>query len=281
MLTEALQELVREAGGDALLLDARQQRALVSDTATLTTVLKNLRNAGFARMIDFTAVHVQTERVGQASRLPSDEPTGETPVPPSERSGELTGETPVPPNENTKDTYNLLLTLRAPEHGHAALTLKWAWPPAPSADVEEAQADDAGYNDARGAGQSGGQPRQTGPVPHPTLSRIWPAAGLAEREIFDLLGLPFAGNENLAPLFLEEQFPGFPLRRDYQPPAREDFAGELLRERHETAMLDALVGEQGVAQASLLAEDDREHRGSRYPEEGSSAELDGGGGGEA
>ena len=100
---------------------------------------------------------------------------------------------------------------------------------------------------SRGAGQPGGQPLQAGPVVHPTLSTIWPAAGLAEREIFEMFGIPFAGNENLAPLLLDEQFQGFPLRRDYAMPPRESYAARLLRERHEAAMEDALVGRTAVS----------------------------------
>ena len=46
------------AGGAALLLDARRARGLMTDSAQLEGVCKNLRNAGFARLIDFTAEHM-------------------------------------------------------------------------------------------------------------------------------------------------------------------------------------------------------------------------------
>jgi NADH:ubiquinone oxidoreductase subunit C len=223
MLPEALAQLVREVGGDALLLDARRGRALVSDTTQLLDLLKRLRNAGFTRLIDFTGVHIEA------------------------------------------GTFQLLLTLRAPEHNHAALTLKWKYGMAPAAIDNEAPP--AGYNGEGGAGQPGGQPLQAGSVAHPTLSQIWPAAGLAEREIFEMLGIPFSGNENLAPLLLEEQFPGFPLRRDFKPPAREKYADALLKDRVETTLLDALVGAglspaQGGSETRPYNKDEQEDGGA-------------------
>ena len=64
MLSDALQQLVREAGGEAILLDARRSRALVTEFSKLDTILKNLRNAGFTRLIDFTAMHLGQNRHG-------------------------------------------------------------------------------------------------------------------------------------------------------------------------------------------------------------------------
>jgi len=210
MLPEVLAQLVREVGGDALLLDARRGRAIISDTTQLLDLLKRLRNAGFTRCIDFTGMHIEG------------------------------------------DTFQLLLTLRAPEHGHAALTLKWKYEMTPAA--TESEAPPAGYNGEGGAGQPGGQPLQAGSAPHPSLSQIWPAAGLCEREIFEMLGIPFSGNENLAPLLLDEQFPGFPLRRDFEPPKRESFAEKLLKDREEQALLKALHVGDGLSPAQGGAE---------------------------
>ena len=113
---------------------------------------------------------------------------------------------------------------------------------------------DVADNASRGAGQPGGQPQEAGPVAHPTLSQIWPAAALAEREIFEMLGIPFSNHPELRPLLLDEQFVGFPLRRDFLPPARESFAAHLLRERHEKAMLDALGGRPSLAANESRAE---------------------------
>ena len=297
MLNDQLQQLVRAAGGDALLLDARQHRGLVTDTTDLITMLKNLRNDGFTRLVDFTAHHLGSE-----------------------------------PNEDNQlvERFAMFLVLRAPKFEHAQLTLKWNWPgtgrgatcgsqggmnaaptnemtggtsaaptdeedePSAALDVdadlaalgvashafEKAPAleelasgnGDAvsyeqpaeGYNEADGAGQPDGQPSPAGPVAaHPTLSHIWPAAGLAERELFELSGIPFAGHDNLAPLLLDEQFVGFPLRRDYQPPQRPDYAGQLLKSREDEALMGmALAAQRGTPMTKLELEEQRAQMGA-------------------
>jgi NADH:ubiquinone oxidoreductase subunit C len=169
MLPDTLVEVVREAGGAALLLDARRNRALLTDTTELLLICRRLSNAGFNRFVDYTATHLGGE------------------------------------------DFSFELALRCPEQGHALLALKWKW----------TQAGDAA----------------------PSLSRIWPAAGLAERELLEMLGIVFAGNDNLEPLLLPEQFPGYPLRRDYIAPAAPDFASAVLAQRHTGALLDAITPE--------------------------------------
>ena len=194
-LPEALREVISEAGGEALLLDARHNRALLTDATQLEQVCRRLSNAGFTRFIDYTAIH-------------------------------LGG-----------DGFNFELALRCPEHAHALLTLKWKW-------------------------------TQVDGEPAPSLSRIWPAAGLAERELLEMFGIVFAGNENLDPLLLPEQFPGFPLRRDYTKPAADDFAARVLKERHERGLLDALTPEREPNSAIIT-----------LPPGFADRPLDGGGGG--
>ena len=240
MLSPELTQLAREAGGDAILLDARRGRALVAEYSELITVLKNLRNAGFTRVIDFSGMHLGK-------------------------------------NKHGLEEFQLYLTLRAPDHGHGGLTLKWKYPAPPVKTPEPAtgttpQPEDDGpvapevdpalaalgvSAHAIGAPQSGdgnGTPdtitepepeevEQIDPAmvaPHPTLSRIWPAAGFCEREIWEMLGIPFSGNDNLKPLLLDEQFPGYPLRRDFESPQRGDFAAGLLQERSEAAVMRSL-----------------------------------------
>jgi NADH-quinone oxidoreductase subunit C len=49
----------------------------------------------------------------------------------------------------------------------------------------------------------------------PSVASVWLGAQLQEREIFDLLGVRFAGHPDLKRIFLWEGFPGHPLRKDY------------------------------------------------------------------
>ncbi len=49
----------------------------------------------------------------------------------------------------------------------------------------------------------------------PSLVSLWRGAELQEREIFDLMGVGFAGHPNLKRIFLWDGFKGHPLRKDY------------------------------------------------------------------
>jgi NADH-quinone oxidoreductase subunit C len=48
-----------------------------------------------------------------------------------------------------------------------------------------------------------------------SVMNIWPAADLQEREIWDLMGIHFAGHPNLKRIMTWEGFEGHPLRRDH------------------------------------------------------------------
>lgn len=49
----------------------------------------------------------------------------------------------------------------------------------------------------------------------PSISHLYGGALWHEREVFDLFGIRFAGHPDLRRLFLEEDFPGHPLRKDF------------------------------------------------------------------
>jgi NADH-quinone oxidoreductase subunit C len=61
--------------------------------------------------------------------------------------------------------------------------------------------------------------------PHmPSLVGVWEGANWAERETYDMFGMIFDGHPDLRRVFLEESFPGHPLRKSFMPP-RSDARG--------------------------------------------------------
>jgi NADH-quinone oxidoreductase subunit B/C/D len=54
----------------------------------------------------------------------------------------------------------------------------------------------------------------------PTLADLYPAANWHERETYDFFGIAFTGHPDLRRLFLEDDFPGHPLRKDFEDPSR-------------------------------------------------------------
>ncbi|MCB0772796.1 MAG: NADH-quinone oxidoreductase subunit C [Flavobacteriales bacterium] len=58
----------------------------------------------------------------------------------------------------------------------------------------------------------------------PTVTDLWPTANWMERETWDFFGIQFTGHPNLKRILNMEDFPAFPLRKDYplEDPTRED-----------------------------------------------------------
>ncbi len=52
----------------------------------------------------------------------------------------------------------------------------------------------------------------------PTLSGLWPAANWKEREVYDMFGIDFTGHPDMRRLFMEDDFVGYPLRKDFVNP---------------------------------------------------------------
>lgn len=48
-----------------------------------------------------------------------------------------------------------------------------------------------------------------------TVSHIWKTADFHEREVFDLFGVKFLNHPDLRRIFLDDNWPGYPLRKDY------------------------------------------------------------------
>ena len=50
----------------------------------------------------------------------------------------------------------------------------------------------------------------------PSVYSLWKAAELYENEIFDMFGIRFSNHPNLRRIMLGDEWPGFPLRKDYK-----------------------------------------------------------------
>ena len=51
-----------------------------------------------------------------------------------------------------------------------------------------------------------------------TVSDIWRTAEFHEREVYDLFGVKFLNHPDLRRLILEDDFSGYPLRKDFEDP---------------------------------------------------------------
>ena len=49
----------------------------------------------------------------------------------------------------------------------------------------------------------------------PTISDIWPTANWHEREIYDMMGIKFAGHPDLRRILMWDGYPYFPLRKEF------------------------------------------------------------------
>ncbi len=51
--------------------------------------------------------------------------------------------------------------------------------------------------------------------PVPSVISVWPTADFHEREAFDMMGIPVEGHPNLKRILLDDDWEGYPLRKDY------------------------------------------------------------------
>src|SRR3954447_4988257 len=52
-------------------------------------------------------------------------------------------------------------------------------------------------------------------TPIPSVTGLWPVAGWLEREVFDMYGVAFAGNDDLRRILTDYGFEGYPQRKDF------------------------------------------------------------------
>jgi len=57
-------------------------------------------------------------------------------------------------------------------------------------------------------------PREAHPLV-PSLTPLWAGADFQEREVYDLMGIKFIGHPDLRRILLDDDFPGHPLRKDF------------------------------------------------------------------
>ena len=49
----------------------------------------------------------------------------------------------------------------------------------------------------------------------PSLTSLWAAADWAERETYDMFGVPFEGHPDLSRIYMPQDYDGWPMRRDF------------------------------------------------------------------
>lgn len=103
----------------------------------------------------------------------------------------------------------------------------------------------------------------------PTVSDLWPTADWHEREIYDMMGLKFAGHPDLRRILMWDGYPFFPLRKDFPLEGKPSDMPDVA-----FTNVAPLAGGPFVTSPSAATSKDREPRARPPFEKGGSPDLE-------
>ncbi|NPA52855.1 MAG: NADH-quinone oxidoreductase subunit D [Aquificae bacterium] len=107
----------------------------------------------------------------------------------------------------------------------------------------------------------------------PTLTTLWTGAKWAEREAYDMFGIKFEGHENLVRMFMWENYPYYPLRKDFPLKGYEEVELPSLNEEERGDQLEGLFNYSRMHTAIPTLQDLEITQKARMPKKSSQIVL--------